>query len=154
MGRERASLKRRPTNILQQVHDEAGRSSVSMRKGSVSPKDYEFASDSVNTPNVSTNKPRKSQYNPAFADKLVENANYHKKKKEMKNRSASTKNLAKKLLFSCYACCFALAAKCSKCLTLSFVKTPKYLGDWVYKKTKFVGKSLGFAIGKTEIYQI
>jgi len=119
-----------------------------MGRGSGSPREFEFGTDSMDTPGGSYSRPRKSRYNQSFADKLAENSNYNKKKKDIKTKSASTKNIMMKMLFGLHSCWISFTTKVTGCLTLSFVKGPKYFGDWVYKKTKVVGKTLGFAIGK------
>jgi len=118
-----------------------------MGKGSGSPKEFEFGTDSIDTPGGTYSRPRKSRYNQSFAEKLAENLNYSRKKKDIKTKSASTKSILKKMLFGLHSCWVSFITKGSACLTASFIKGPKLFGDWVYKKTKVVGKTLGFAIG-------
>ena len=46
------------------------------------------------------------------------------------------------------SCWIFFYLRMTACLTVVFFKTPKMAGDWIFKKTKRIGLSFGFAIGR------
>ena len=68
-------------------------------------------------------------------------------KSAQKAKKVSAKGRCRSCLLKIHSLWVSFSRKIAGCFYVTFVKGPRAAGDWVFKKTKRVGKSLGFAIG-------